>query len=71
MSMFDRNGEGASENRFSGLSGSRVALGSAVLGAALFMGVGVGCNTTEGVGEDVEEVGETIDNTAEDARREL
>ena len=26
-----------------------------------------GCNTTEGVGEDIEAVGESIDETAEDA----
>jgi len=45
---------------------SRFTIGSAILGAALF--AGVGCNTTEGVGEDISATGDAIDETAEDAR---
>ena len=36
--------------------------------AALFFGVfATGCNTMEGFGEDVEQVGDNIEDTAEDA----
>ena len=41
------------------------ALGIASLGLS---GIAMtGCNTTEGVGEDIEAVGDAIDDTAEDA----
>jgi predicted small secreted protein len=49
------------------------SIGAAVLGAAMFGGLGfagAGCETTEGVGEDVSEVGEAIDESAEDAQRD-
>lgn len=36
--------------------------------AALFIGVfATGCNTMEGFGEDLEQVGDNIEDTAEDA----
>jgi len=46
---------------------------AAVVGAALFgfAGFGLGgCETTEGVGEDVSAAGEGIDRSAEDAQRD-
>jgi predicted small secreted protein len=70
MSMFESNeSTQRTHSDARSLLRSRIAVGSAILGAALF--TGIGCNTTEGVGEDVEEVGEAIDNTAEDAERDL
>ncbi len=41
-----------------------VLAGVVMAGAAMLV---AGCNTTEGVGEDIEAVGESIDDTAEDA----
>ena len=41
---------------------------SPLIALAALVGAGslAACNTVEGVGEDVEQAGETIDNTAED-----
>ena len=41
----------------------------ALLGVALFSIFSVGCETVEGVGEDIEELGEEIEDEANDARR--
>lgn len=40
-----------------------------LLGVLLFAGFAVGCETVEGVGEDIEELGEEIEDEANDARR--
>lgn len=39
-----------------------------LLGATLFSAFAVGCETVEGVGEDIEEAGEEIEDAADDAR---
>lgn len=44
------------------------ALFAALIGVTLALGA---CNTTEGVGEDVERAGESIQDTAEDVEDEL
>jgi predicted small secreted protein len=41
----------------------------ATLGAVLLSGFSGGCATVEGVGEDVQDLGEEIEDEAEDARR--
>ena len=46
-------------------SGSYVAL----LGVAAFSVLSAGCATVEGVGEDIEELGDEIQDEANDARR--
>lgn len=40
-----------------------------LLGVTLFSAFAVGCETVEGVGEDIEEAGEEIEDAADDARR--
>jgi predicted small secreted protein len=40
-----------------------------LLGAILFSAFAVGCETVEGVGQDVEELGDEIEDAADDARR--
>jgi predicted small secreted protein len=41
----------------------------AVLGVVLFSGLAVGCETVEGVGEDIEELGDEIEDQARSAQR--
>jgi predicted small secreted protein len=41
----------------------------ALLGAVVFSAFAAGCETVEGVGEDIEEAGEEIEDAADDARR--
>jgi predicted small secreted protein len=66
MSRIQPNETTRSTENSRGMLRSRFTIGSAILGAALF--AGVGCNTTEGVGEDISATGDAIDETAEDAR---
>jgi predicted small secreted protein len=40
-----------------------------LLGVALFSTFAVGCETVEGVGEDIEELGDEIEDEANDAQR--
>jgi len=40
-----------------------------LLGVMWFSACAVGCETVEGVGEDIEEAGEEIEDAADDARR--
>lgn len=40
----------------------------ALLGLAAFTVLGTGCNTVEGVGQDVESLGDNIEDAARDAR---
>lgn len=40
-----------------------------LLGVVLFSAFAVGCETVEGIGEDVEELGDEIEDEANDARR--
>jgi predicted small secreted protein len=40
-----------------------------LLGVALFATLSVGCETVEGVGEDIEELGDEIEDEANDAQR--
>lgn len=40
-----------------------------LLGVLLFAGFAVGCETVEGVGEDLEELGDEIEDQARDASR--
>lgn len=40
----------------------------ALLGLAAFSVLGAGCNTVEGVGQDVEALGDNIEDAARDAR---
>ncbi len=40
-----------------------------LLGVTLFSAFAAGCETVEGVGEDIEEAGEEIEDAADDARR--
>ena len=40
-----------------------------LLGIVAFSGFAAGCETAEGIGEDVEELGEEIEDEANDARR--
>jgi len=40
----------------------------AVLALLTFAGVTVGCNTIEGAGEDISELGEGVSDTSRDAR---
>ena len=40
-----------------------------LLGVVLFSAFAVGCETVEGVGEDIEELGDEIEDEANDARR--
>jgi predicted small secreted protein len=41
----------------------------ALLGVVAFSAFAVGCETVEGIGEDIEEAGEEIEDAADDARR--
>lgn len=41
----------------------------ALAGVAVFSTFAVGCETVEGIGEDVEELGDEIEDEANDARR--
>jgi predicted small secreted protein len=41
----------------------------ALFGVVLFSAFAVGCETVEGVGEDIEELGDEIEDEANDARR--
>jgi predicted small secreted protein len=40
-----------------------------LLGVVLFSALAVGCETVEGIGEDIEEAGDEIEDAADDARR--
>lgn len=40
-----------------------------LLGVVLFSGFTVGCETVEGVGQDIEELGDEIEDEANDAQR--
>ena len=40
-----------------------------LLGVLLFAGFSVGCATVEGIGEDIEDLGDEIADEARDARR--
>jgi predicted small secreted protein len=40
-----------------------------LLGVGLFSVYAAGCETVEGIGEDIEEAGEEIEDAADDARR--
>jgi predicted small secreted protein len=40
-----------------------------LLGVVLFAGLAVGCETVEGVGEDIEELGDEIEDQATAAQR--
>jgi predicted small secreted protein len=40
-----------------------------LFGAALLSTFAVGCETAEGVGEDIEELGDEIEDAADDAQR--
>jgi predicted small secreted protein len=41
----------------------------ALLGVVLFSAFSIGCETVEGVGEDIEELGDEIEDEANDAQR--
>ena len=41
----------------------------ALLGVIALSGFAAGCETAEGIGEDIEEVGDEIEDEANDARR--
>jgi predicted small secreted protein len=41
----------------------------ALLAIVLFSGFAAGCETVEGVGEDIEELGDEIEDQAKDAQR--
>ncbi len=49
------------------LANPRSALG--LLGLVLFSTLSIGCETVEGVGEDIEELGDEIEDEANDAQR--
>jgi predicted small secreted protein len=56
------------EHLMDGRNSARVA--NRLIAAALFLAWiagSVGCNTTEGVGEDIEELGDSIDDAADDS----
>ena len=40
-----------------------------LLGVIMFSGLAVGCATVEGAGEDIEDLGDEIEDEAEDAQR--
>jgi predicted small secreted protein len=40
----------------------------ALLGVVLFSAFAVGCETVEGIGEDIEDAGDEIEDAADDAR---
>jgi predicted small secreted protein len=52
-----------------------LARGLAAVAAVAFLSLGMagltGCNTVEGVGEDVEAVGDTIDQSSEDVQEDM